>query len=159
MARRYALVPESWLGTLNKESVHENVEENKSLPDTNKNVQENKPFVNFHKEVEEKKLVHLAELLPKNMRSRARIVLHYLESGNVTVNDLQRIVYQNGSVGSHIIDLTRYAVSPFMKTRPIDWPQFSALLQNMGVPSSSLANKGEETLTKRNTILDQWKTY
>ena len=137
MARRYALVPESWLGTLNPESVQDNV-------DANKKFQENKPLVNFHEQAEEKKLVQLAELLPKNMRSRARIVLHYLESGNVTVNDLQRIVYQNGSVGSHIIDLTRYAVSPFMKTRPIDWPQFSALLQNMGVPSSSLANKGED---------------
>ena len=103
-------------------------------------------------------MVHLAELLPKNMRSRARLVLHYLENGNVIVNDLQRIVYQNGSVGSHIIDLTRYAVSPFMKTRPIDWPQFSALLQNLGVPSSSLANKGEAS-TNQNTVLDQWKTY
>ena len=151
MARRYALVPESWLGTINKESVQENV-------DTNKSVQENKSLVNFHKEVEEKKLVHLAELLPKNMRSRARIVLHYLENGNVTVNDLQRIVYHNGSVGSHIIDLTRYAVSPFMKTRPVDWPQFHALLQNLGVPSSSLANKGE-TSTNRNGVLNQWKTY
>ena len=151
MARRYALVPESWLGTINKDSVQENVQ-------VNKNVEENKPFVNFHKEVEEKKLVHLAELLPKNMRSRARLVLHYLENGNVTVNDLQRVVYQNGAVGSHIIDLTRYAVSPFMKTRPIDWPQFSALLQNLGVPSSSLANKGE-TSTNQNAVLNQWKTY
>ena len=146
MARRYALVPESWLGTLNKETGQENI-------------QQNKPLVNLHEQVEENKLVQLAELLPKNMRSRARIVLHYLENGNVTVNELQRIVYQNGAVGSHIIDLTRYAVSPFMKTRPIDWPQFHALLQNLGVPTSALANKGGETFTNQNTMLAQWKTY
>ena len=154
MAKRYVLVPESWLSTLNQ-----NIDKHVVNEDTNNNnIQENKPVVNLHKEVEEKKLVHLAELLPKNMRSRARIVLHYLENGNVTVNDLQRVVYQNGAVGSHIIDLTRYAVSPFMKTRPIDWPQFSALLQNLGVPSSSLANKGESS-TNQNSVLDQWKTY
>ncbi len=140
MAKRYALVPESWLSTLQAPQSLE---------------AETKQVSTILKEPEKSKssLVHFAELLPKNLRSRARMILQYLENGNVTVNDVQRIVYDNGVVGSHILDLTRYAVSPFMKTRPLGWLQFHALLENLNVPSSAIVNR------KQTSPLPRWKPY
>ena len=151
MARRYALVPESWLGKLNGGA---------KLETDSENTQSKRSEVKmFSDEKKEQKLVHLADLLPKNMRSRARMLLHYVENGNVTVNDVQRIVYENGTVGSHILDLTRYAISPFVKTRPLDWPQFMDLLERLGVPSSALVSRTVNTVAPQNQILSQWKIY
>ena len=149
MAKRYALVPETWLSSRNGvESTFQN------------NNFTSKPEVTIAEQPKENKtLVHLAEIMPKNLRSRARMILHYLENGNVTVNDMQRIVYDDdGNVGSHVLDLIRYAISPFVKTRPLDWPQFYALVQKLGVPSSALASRNVNN-NKGNSVLDKWKPY
>ena len=138
MARRFALVPESWLSTL------QNGETKKTT---------NHGGVNFENvDGTKNNLGNLVDLLPKNLQNRARMLLHYIE--NVNVNDAQRIVYSDGSVGSHIVDLIRYAVSPFVKTRPIDWPQFSALLESNNVPVSALVNKGSSE-----KLPPGWKIY
>ena len=144
MAKKFALVPESWLSSVQQQ------------PKLNKpNLLEGSDAVQRSELVEEKndeeKLSELASLLPKNLQSRARMLFHYLEN-NVRVNDMQRIVYEDGTVGSHVIDLTRYAISPFVKSRPVDWPQFSKLLENLGVPESIIAKRST-------TLLDQWKRY
>jgi hypothetical protein len=126
MAKRFALVPESMLS-----SVQSSVQPNEEKP----------------------KISELASLLPKNMQSRARMMFHYIENA-VSVNDTQRIVYDDGTVGSHVIDLVRYAISPFVKSRPVDWPQFSKLLQTLGVPESIIAKRSNQS-----PLLDKWKRY
>ena len=124
MANRYTLVPESWLQQENKHS----------LP-----------------EEKQAKFSDLPELLPKNMRSKARVLVHYLENGGVAVNDMQRIVYDDGEVGSHMLDLLRYGLSRFSKSRPLDWPKFQELLNKLGAPKSAVV--------KRGSIISDWKTY
>ena len=117
MAKRFALVPESWLEARNAEL---SPKKNNVSPKTIVNLGNSQEKLPKSKN----KLGNLAELLPKNLKTRGRVVLHYLENGNVNVNDVQRIVYSDGAVGYHVLDLIRYAISPFVKTRPLDWPQF-----------------------------------
>ena len=94
----------------------------------------------------------LVELLPKNLRKKARILVHYLEN-KITLNEHQRIVYENGEVGSYLLDMIRYYVSPLVKQRPVDAPDFESVLKNLGVPSSALARNIETN------ILDKWLEY
>ena len=94
----------------------------------------------------------LVELLPKNLRNKARILVHYLEN-KITLNEHQRIVYENGEVGSYLLDMIRYYVSPLVKQRPVDAPDFESVLKNLGVPSSALARNIETN------ILDKWLEY
>ena len=142
MAKRYALVPETWLQQQQQQNSQKSFETTASTPQ-----------VSVTSFVEEpKSLTNISELLPKNLRNRARMVLYYLENANIRVNDVQRIVYEDGSLGSHIIDLVRYAISPFVKTRPLDWPRFKNLLENIGAPKSILAKRNE-------TALKNWRPY
>ncbi len=142
MAKRYALVPESWLSNLHGPNQKQEAETS----------QNSTVATNFLPK--KSSLIHFAELLPKNLRNRARMVLQYLENGNATVNDVQRVVYDDGNVGSHIVDLTRYAISPFMKTRPVDWPQFRNLLEKLNIPSSAIVNRDTTE-----SPLSRWKPY
>lgn len=88
----------------------------------------------------EDSLSDLAEFLPKSYRGRAKILLHYLH-GHIRLNEQQRVVYPNDQVGSHILDLVKYFVSPFPSDRPLDAPKFTKLMTQAGVPSSALAKK------------------
>ena len=144
MAKKYALVPESWL-----QQQQQNIP--RSLDNTPK--QTPAPQVSISGNFEsESNLKEIATLLPKNMQGRARMLLHYLENANVRVNELQRIVYSDCSIGSHIINLVRYAISPFMKSRPLDWPRFKELCESAGTPGSILANRND-------SVLKNWKPY
>ena len=169
MAKRYALVPESWLSTLNG-ATSNSVEltarnalsalstfQNDDVPTTSNNNMFSTPIVDGEVKPNGAKILHLADLLPKNLKARARILLHYLENANVNVNDVQRIIYADGTVGSHILDLVRYTVAPFVKTRPLDWPQFKALLENIGVPEAVFGRK----IVEKDTLspLSRWKPY
>jgi hypothetical protein len=86
-------------------------------------------------------LTLLAELLPKQLRPKAKLLLHYL-SGKINLDTEGRVVYTDGRAGSHLFDLVRYLVSPvsrFGSTRLIDLPAFADLLLNLGtVPQSAL---------------------
>ena len=129
MARKIALAPESF-------SLHEQLVAEKA----------------------QDSIKDMPNLLPKNMRGKARILVHYLNG--ISVNDMQRIVYNDGEVGSHVLDLVKYAVSPFFqKQRPLDWPKFLSLLESLGVPESAIARKVESKIVKPSpkvSILDNW---
>ena len=150
MAKRFALVPESWLEARNEQV---NAPKTANLSDISPKTNGNLSNLTETMPKTKTNLGNMAELLPKNLKTRGRVVFHYLENGNVNVNDVQRIVYSDGAVGSHVLDLIRYAISPFVKTRPLDWPQFRKLLESLGVPESALANKNN------NDLLSQWKKY
>jgi len=88
-------------------------------------------------------LATLAELLPKNLRSKARVLLHHL-NGKVALDADNRVVYESSDggkqVGSHLLDLVRSLVSPtgtFDAQRPVDLPQFASAILGM-VPQSAL---------------------
>ena len=102
------------------------------------------------------KLENLPDLLPKNMRSKARILVHYLNG--INVNNMQRIVYNDGVVGSHVLDLIRYTVSPFTNNRPLDWPDFKKILEQCNVPDSVYCQKSLP-LKRKTSALDNWIVY
>jgi len=85
----------------------------------------------------------LAELLPRNLRSKARLLLHHL-NGKVALDADSRVVYETDGggkkVGSHLLDLVRSLVSPagtFDVQRPVDLPQFASAILGI-VPQSAL---------------------
>lgn len=132
-----ALVPESWL--------HRNFIEEKDG--------ERKPTTEvtvMPETKEDEDVKSMIELLPKMYQSKARIIMHYLE-GHVKLDKNQRIVYAGGMVGSHVLDLLRYFISPLVKERPLDAPRFLILMKAAGVPQSAIARKGG--------VMSKWKTY
>jgi len=84
-------------------------------------------------------LAALASMLPNSMKSRAKIMARYLSDLKLT--DTDRVIYEDSTIGSNIIDLMRYALSPFYRSRPLDWPQFSQLIKKYAVPESILAQR------------------
>jgi hypothetical protein len=138
MARKFALVPESWL---NARQV-----ENEKSPN----------HISISEVTGPQSFAQMAELLPKNLRNRAKILLHYLE-GKVTLNEHERVQYNDGAIGSHLLDIVRYYVSPLSKARPLDAPQFEQLITNIGVPSSALAPG--KLNSQSNSTLRRWEPY
>lgn len=126
MAKRMALVPESWLRQQPLSAG------GSSSAGTSIEVIEPK---------KETDLSELAQFLPKSYRGRGRILLHYLQ-GHVKLNEQQRVLYPpNQQLGSHILDLVKYFVATFPMDRPVDAPKFAKLLARAGVPSSAIAKK------------------
>ncbi len=98
------------------------------------------------KQSEDAQMQAIAKLLPKNTRSRAKIILFYLaKHGTQMDRDTQRIKYDDGTISSHLLDLVRFVVTPdnIKLRRPIDTPHFFKLLVKAGVPSS-VFGKGKD---------------
>ena len=132
MAKKMVLVPESWLkqrldgaGT--------------SVPD----VAPTRAEVSIVADVPAKNLSDLAQFLPKGYRQRAKILLHYLEPF-IKLTDKDRVIYENGQLGSHILDLVKYFVSTFQTDRPVDAPKFAKLMDKAGVPNSAIVLKKKD---------------
>lgn len=138
MARKMALVPEAWLQRNFGGGAGEGSGGTKPAE------------ITVHEEKNEASLIDVSDLLPKCYRSKARIILHYIND-SISLDARQRIVYKDGTVGSHIVDMLRYFVSPFVKERPLDAPKFESLMNHVGVPVSVIA--------KRQTIPSNWKKY
>jgi len=113
--------------------------------------------VSFSNDVEQLKpnAEDIVSVLPQSLRSEARILVPYLK--NVNINDVQRIVYSDGVVGSPILDLVSYAVSSSDHERPLDWPRFKNLLNSLGVSDSVISKPHLETTSS--SMLDKWLTY
>ena len=113
--------------------------------------------VSFSNDVEQLKpnAEDIVSVLPQSLRSEARILVPYLK--NVNINDVQRIVYSDGVVGSPILDLVSYALSSSDHERPLDWPRFKSLLNNLGVSDSVISKPHLEATSS--SMLDKWLTY
>ena len=111
-------------------------------------------------ETHTRKLSDMVEILPKNLRNKARVLLHYIE-GKVTLNAHERIVYGDGHVGSYLLDIVRYYVSPLVKTRPLDAPRFEKLMLEIGVPTSAIGRRDFTMATGESKLglLARWKPY
>lgn len=137
MAKRFALVPESWL-------------QSKNIP-----YNSDGKLITFD-EPDKRTFSSMVDILPKNIRNKARMLLHYLD-GKIKLDDQERIVYSDDHVGSYLLDMVRYYVSPFVKTRPLDSPRFEELLQEIGVPSSAIVRSIVSDNNQSNDILANWK--
>jgi hypothetical protein len=146
MAKRYAIVPESWLSRLKNPPVQQQTEQTPTVE---------QPNITVVEEMEEKnRFEGVIELLPKAQRTKARILLHYL-APVVKLDVHQRILYQPyGKVGSNLLDLVRYFTSPsyFKVPRPLDAEDFSKLIKQVGVPEAALGYGRCENETKINWI-------
>lgn len=88
-------------------------------------------------------------LFPKRLRSRASLLLHYvLKYLSLDHND--RVVYEDTSPGSHIVDLIRYFIHPrtVKIDRPVDAVKFALALKAKGVPDAAFSRHIEATISK-----------
>lgn len=137
MAKRMALVPESWL----KQTMRPDDKQYPSQTTTTVTLVE-------PPQQEKSDLVELAQLMPKSYRGRATTLLRSLD-GKVKLNDQQHVLYPpNDQLGSHILDLVKYYVSTWPTDRPIDAPKFAKLMTQAGVPAMALAKKTQPQTNK-----------
>lgn len=133
MAQRYTLIPAS----LEKKPATKTTEVQRG-EDENTSLNIQRPIV-----VEEKKidtpLATVLSLLPKRLRNKGKILLHYLD-GEINLDGSNRIIYSDNSLGSHLLDLIRYYTTSagINIHRPVDAPQFGLLLKRLGVPDAAL---------------------
>lgn len=146
MASRYALVPESWL-THNKS---DSLNHKKDLPTSvNKEI-----IVTEANDAQDKINIDvdsLANFIPKAYRHKGKLLLSFIEP-TITLNSRQRVVYEDGTVGSHILDLLRYFLSPFKTERPLDSKLFEQLINKSSAPDSVMSNY-------RRRHARQWVSY
>ncbi len=78
------------------------------------------------------------EILPKNVRTKAKILAHHLIH-HITVDESGRVVYPDGRKGGSIIDHLRYFCSPgqFKPPAPDDVDKMTRLLLSTSAPRSS----------------------
>lgn len=88
-------------------------------------------------------------LFPKNYRNRAKSLIHYLKNHIELKNG--RVIYSDGSIGSHLLDLIKYYVFPsaLKVPRPIDAAKFGILLKQLDVPNSVV---GRSLVLKRENL-------
>lgn len=130
MAKRMALVPESWL----RQTMRPPEAPANHGPGTTVTLVEPPQH-------EKSDLAELAKLMPKSYRGRATTLLRSLD-GKVKLNDQQHVLYPpNDQLGSHILDLVKYFVATWPTDRPIDAPKFAKLMTQAGVPAMAIAKK------------------
>ena len=85
-------------------------------------------------------LTDVIRLLPKRYQTKARGLIHYL-AGRINLDSDLRVVYDDGTTGSHILDLIRYYTYPkILKIhRPLDAVQFGLKLKEIGVPDATIS--------------------
>jgi hypothetical protein len=136
MAKRYLLVPPSWM------------EENKRRVDP-------KP-INTTVETMEDEEHDLSQLFPKRLQSKVKLLLSHLR--NATQDDHNRVVYTDGSVGSAMHDILRYLVTDsgqFSAPRPLDIDKFREEFLT-GVPVAALG-KGKQHKKEQVHKKESWK--
>ena len=137
MAKKYALVPHEWLQQLNKKSFEE------PPPHDNYNPQPSITVPEITDRTEERRSISdLVQLFPKRQQSRVKLLGHYLDD-KVNLDGNDHVIYNDGEVGSHIIDFIRYFVMPFPAKRPHDAPKFKALMDNSGIPLSIMSKNND----------------
>lgn len=75
----------------------------------------------------------MVELLPKAYRSRAGIIMHYLQP-HLKLDQSKHVIFSDGSIGAHTLDYLRYVLKPLKKRAPSSVDKFVGLLQSAGVP-------------------------
>lgn len=149
MAKRYALVPEAWLKQKASSSNH--IDEraqvkHPSVFDSSTELGQQQPLNPLTKNVSE--IEQLLTMIPKTYRHKAEIFLRCVLK-NISLDGQQRVIYDekvDGEtvVGSNIIDIIRYFVSPYPSERPLDAPRFRNVIEKSGVPIYVLRDKSKQ---------------
>jgi len=84
---------------------------------------------------------NLVYFLPRSYRGKAKVVFSYLVSNDVKLTKKDRIIYPDGTIGSHILDLVKYTVSPFEMDSPKDSIKFMKYLEEIGVPELAIVKR------------------
>lgn len=154
MAKRYALVPEAWLThhastRTSQQNTHMDPNRSRSSSSVPKEPSSDKSPTVTSPGNTPNELEQLLEMVPKTYRHKAKVFLNYVMK-HISLDDQQRVIYDDEdnndeSVGSNIIDIVRYFVSPYPAERPLDAPRFQEVVEKSGVPMY--------TLHKRKTLL------
>jgi hypothetical protein len=87
---------------------------------------------------------NVVELLPKNLRQKARMLMYHLR-GKINLDSQGRLLYAGSNQpGSHYLDMIKFLVTAKNPAigrslnRPIDLPQFLTLMREVGIPQSCL---------------------
>jgi hypothetical protein len=136
MAEKYLLVPASW----------KNRTTNITQPPVQPVVEEFDRGGKF--DTSDKDIADLIGLLPKRIGNKATILFSFVRH-KVALDDNGRVLYEDGSRGSYVIDLIKFfASSPHIHTyRPADALKFAVWLNKIGTPQSAL---GRELSLRRN---------
>jgi hypothetical protein len=78
--------------------------------------------------VESPTFKEIVDSFPKRLQKKVQALVDQL-GNRVKIDSNQRVVYDDGEVGSNIVDLIRYSVSPSTTERPIDAPRFDAIMK------------------------------
>lgn len=154
MAQKFTLIPTALLDKIRtsqptpndhtgptaatQESSDPGVHENLRYPDGNVHI-EDSPHENA--------LESLPLLLPKKQQHKATVIVHFLKT-LLKLDTNQRVVYEDGTIGSHLLDLLRFFTSPISVTRfrPLDALKFGLLMRKAGVPDYAI---GRQLVLKR----------
>lgn len=141
----------------------ENVNANQSKSYQNENANQSEfyeikeePMVESNRNESESE--NVIELLPKSYRNRARVILYYLKP---KLDSRKNIIYADGSVGSHLLDLLKFVLN--QKARPMpDGDKFIELLITKSVPRSVYFVREKSTkpdVTHTRAAPSTWLTF
>ena len=104
--------------------------------------------------VTDKRYNFFIELLPKNIRGKASMLMHYINNV-VRVTDEGIVEYDDGSFGSNIIDLLKYFCSSgsIVVKKPFDADRLEQLLKDIGAPLSAFGKRS----SVRSESLPTWR--
>lgn len=86
----------------------------------------------------------IENIFTKRMRSRARVILKYVQLAGGKMDKHKRLIYPNtGQIGSSLFELVQYTMVPMhfklRKPQPIDFAEFAKLLKEAKAPSYIVA--------------------
>lgn len=134
MAQKYTLVPTGW--THQAHQPQQNIESSPAII-TEENTLPRES--DQRREKGSSEMIKMVELFPKNIRNKAKLLLQFVEPRIKTDSD-DRVIYDDGQIGSHLLDLIRFFVLPTTMnvSRPIDASKFGIWLKIKGVPNSAV---------------------
>lgn len=91
-------------------------------------------------------LLSYVDFVPKQSRSRARLLLQALQK-HIHLDDDGRVLYDN-TTGSPLIDLVTYWTTDNV-SRPLDADIFGQLIHKIGVPKQAIVK------SKQNNLVEQ----
>lgn len=116
MAKRFAVVPEYLLKKLKTENIETKTEAPQVVVEEEKN------------EINE-----IIQMLSKPVRNRAKVLLSTIMP-KIRLNSENKIIYPDGTIGSHLYILLNYELNNFKtKEQPFDYSKFKRLFGSQDV--------------------------
>lgn len=87
--------------------------------------------------------LEITHIIQKKFRSAAALVLKNLKSTGLHFDENNRLIYNVGSIGSHIVELLKFVLYPAGKNIPrtVDATKFTLLLSSLNIPDNILQRR------------------